>query len=103
MFWIGDGLRREVEDGRSGEERSLHFAGQLLRRSEAEKQMRRPASVGMTGVGGGAKEAKVTATGVASGGKRAKVMAMATKPAKRAAPTKRAKKVSGASKKRKRG
>jgi len=34
------------------EERSLHFAGRLLRRSEAEQQMRRPASVGMTGVAG---------------------------------------------------
>jgi len=94
--------RREAEEvRRKSEERSLHFAGRLLRRSEAEKQMHRPASVGMTGVGGGAKGAKVTATGVASGGKRAKVMAM--KPAKRAAPTKKAKKVSGASKKRKRG
>jgi deoxyribonuclease-4 len=94
--------RREAEEvRRKSEERSLHFAGRLLRRSEAEKQMHRPASVGMTGVGGGAKGAKVTATGVASGGKRAKVMAI--KPAKRAAPTKKAKKVSGASKKRKRG
>jgi hypothetical protein len=37
------------------EERSLHFAGRLLRRSEAEEQMRRPASVAMTGVAGDGK------------------------------------------------
>ena len=46
--------RREAEEVRKkSEERSLHFAGRLLRRSEAEKQMRRPAAVGMTGVAGG--------------------------------------------------
>src|SRR6202162_4323416 len=79
--------RREAEEVRKkSEERSLHFAGQLLRRSEAEKQMRRPATVGMTNVGGRVKGAKVVA-----------------KTAKRAAPTKKAKKVSGASRKRKRG
>jgi hypothetical protein len=49
--------RREAEEGRrKSEERSLHFAGRLLRRSEAEKQKRRPASVGMTGLGGGAND-----------------------------------------------
>ena len=77
------------------EERSLHFAGRLLRRSEAEKQMHRPAAVGMTGVGGGGKGAKVVpiATNPAKGVARAK----------RLAPVKKAKKVSGASRKRKRG
>jgi hypothetical protein len=40
---------------KKSEERSLHFAGRLLRRSEAEKQMRRPATVGMTGIAGGGK------------------------------------------------
>jgi len=37
------------------EERSLHFASRLLRRSEAEQQVRRPAPVGMTGIAGGGK------------------------------------------------
>ncbi len=37
-------------DGDKSEERSLHCAGRLLRRSEAEKQRRWPASVGMTGI-----------------------------------------------------
>jgi hypothetical protein len=47
--------RREAEEvRRKSEERSLHFAGRLLLRSEAEKQ--RPASVGMTGLGGGAND-----------------------------------------------
>src|SRR6202035_1148478 len=54
--------RRGAEElRRKSEERSLHFAGRLLRRSEAEKQMRRPASVGMTGVAGGREGAKVAA------------------------------------------
>ena len=54
--------RREAEEVRKkSEERSLHFAGRLLRRSEAEKQMRRPAPVGMTGVAGCGKGAKVAA------------------------------------------
>src|ERR1700688_5275502 len=54
--------RREGEEIRKkSEERSLHFAGRLLRRSEAEKQMRRPTSVGMTGVAGGGNGAKVAA------------------------------------------
>jgi len=68
--------RREAEEIRkkSGE-RSLHFAGRLLRRSEAEKQKRRPASVGMTGSAEGGKGAKVTVTGVAGGGKGATVVA----------------------------
>jgi hypothetical protein len=49
--------RRKAEEvRRKSEERSLHFAGRLLRRSEAEKQKRRPASVGMTGLGGGAND-----------------------------------------------
>ena len=96
--------RRVAEEGRrKSEERSLHFAGRLLRRSEAEKQMRRPASVGMTGLGGGANGAKVVATAAAGGEKRGKVVAIATKPAKRVTVTKKAKKVSGASRKRKRG
>ena len=47
-----------------GEERSLHFAGRLLRRSEAEQQMRRPAPVGMTSVAEGRKGAKVLAASV---------------------------------------
>ena len=94
--------RRGAEEiRRKSEERSLHFAGRLLRRSEAEKQMRRPASVGMTGVAGGRVGAKVAA--------------IATKPTKGVATTKRAasakrigtakkgKKASGASGKRKRG
>jgi hypothetical protein len=42
-------------------ERSLDCAGRLLRRSEAEKQKRRPATLGMTGVAGGVKGAKVAA------------------------------------------
>ncbi len=68
--------RRGAEEGRrKSEERSLHFAGRLLRRSEAEKQVRRPASVGMTGLGGGAKGAKVGATGFAGGGSGARVAA----------------------------
>jgi len=55
------------------EERSLHFAGRLLRRSEAEKQMRRPAPVGMTGIAGDGKE--TGRDGIASGGKKkAKVL-----------------------------
>jgi deoxyribonuclease IV len=79
--------RREAEEVRKkSDERSLHFAGQLLRRSEAEKQMRRPSAVGLTNVGGRVKGAKVVA-----------------KKVKRVASTKKAKKVSGASKKRKRG
>jgi deoxyribonuclease-4 len=76
---------------KKSEERSLHFAGQLLRRSEAEKQMRRPASVGMTGLGGVTNGAKVMTTTVAGGEKRGKVVAIATKTAKRAATTKRRK------------
>jgi deoxyribonuclease IV len=96
--------RREAEVIRKkSEERSLHFAGQLLRRSEAEKQMRRPASVGMTGLGGGANAAKVVATSPGDGGKRAKVVAISKKTTKRVAPIKKSKKVSGASRKRKRG
>jgi Xylose isomerase-like TIM barrel len=96
--------RREAEVIRKkSEERSLHFAGQLLRRSEAEKQVRRPTSVGMTGLGGGANGAKVVATSAGDGGKRAKVVAIAKKTAKRVAPIKKSKKVSGASRKRKRG
>jgi hypothetical protein len=79
--------RRDAEEVRKkSEERSLHFADRLLRRSEAEKQIRRPAAVGMTSVAGGAK-----------------VVAISKKTAKRAAPAKKAKKVSGASSKRKRG
>ena len=82
--------RREAEHLRKkSEELSVQFVGRLLRRSEAEKQMRRPASVGMTNV--------------AESGTRAKALA---KTAKRVAPTKRAKKakkISGASGKRKRG
>jgi deoxyribonuclease-4 len=120
--------RKRVADGGSIEERSLRSTGRLLRRSEAEKQMRRPASVGMTGVADGAKRGKVMATGVAGGRNGAKVAAAAqvaaarsdatrtetrraagpkltavAKTAKRAATTKKAKKVSGASRKRKRG
>jgi hypothetical protein len=76
---------------KKSEERSLHFAGQLLRRSEAEKQMRRPASVGMTGLGGVTNGAKAMTTTVAGGEKRGKVVAIATKTAKRAATTKRRK------------
>src|SRR6202140_450414 len=68
--------RREAEEARKkSEERSLHFAGRLLRRSEAEKQMRRPAAVGMTGFVGGGNRPKVTATGVAGDGNGAKVTA----------------------------
>jgi hypothetical protein len=82
--------RRGAEEIRKkSEERSLHFADRLLRRSEAEKQMRRPAGVGMIGI--------------ADGGKGAKVAPIATKPAKQVAPTKKTRKVSGASRKRKRG
>jgi hypothetical protein len=66
LFWVGDCLRREVEDGRRGEERSLHCAGRLLRRSEAEKQMRRPAPVGMTNVADGGIGTKVLAACAAS-------------------------------------
>ena len=106
--------RREAEEGRKkSEERSLHFAGRLLRRSEAEKQMRRPASVGMTGVAASSKGAKVMATAQAAAGtdmgrtdmtrKVAPKLAIVAKTAKRAAPAKKAKKVSGASRKRKRG
>jgi deoxyribonuclease-4 len=79
--------RREAEESRKkSEERSLHFAGRLLRRSEAEKQMRRPAAVGMTDV--------------ARGGKGAKVAKITTNTARRVVPTKKAKTVSGASRKR---
>jgi hypothetical protein len=54
--------RRAAEEvRRKSEERSLHFAGQLLRRSEAEKQMRRPAPVGMTSVAGKGKVDRVSA------------------------------------------
>jgi deoxyribonuclease-4 len=102
--------RRGAEEvRRKGEERSLHFAGRLLRRSEAEKQMRRPASVGMTGVAGGRAGAKVAAiaTNPAKGAASTKRLAKAAKrvaTAKRAVATaKKAKKVSGASGKRKRG
>jgi len=35
----------------TADEGKIHSAGRLLRRSEAAKQMRRPASVGMTRVG----------------------------------------------------
>src|ERR1700738_4224985 len=105
--------RRVAEEvRRKSEERSLHFAGRLLRRSEAERQMRRPASVGMTGPGG-AKGAKVAAiaTNPAKGASTAK-RAAATKAeattkrsasARRIATAKKAKKVTGAGKKRKRG
>jgi deoxyribonuclease IV len=96
--------RREAEEvRRKSEERSLHFADRLLRRSEAGKQARRPASVGMPGLGSVANGAKVGTTSIASDEKRAKVVAIATKTAKRAATTKKAKKVSGAGKKRHRG
>jgi len=54
------------------EERSLHFAGRLLRGSEAEKQMRQPATVGMTDVADGGAGAKVGLTSVADGGKGAR-------------------------------
>jgi deoxyribonuclease IV len=100
--------RREAEESRKkSEERSLRFAGRLLRRSEAEKQMRGPASVGMTGVGGGTKGAKalVIATKIA---KRAESLqklgrVVAGKTAKRVTATKKAKTVSGARGQRKRG
>jgi deoxyribonuclease-4 len=112
--------RREAEEIRKkSEERSLHFAGRLLRRSEAEKQMRRPASVGMTGVGGGVSGAKVApiatnpAKGVATAKRAASTKRVATTKrgasakrivtAKKAATAKKAKKVRGASGKRKRG
>jgi len=101
--------RREAEEVRKkSEERSLHFAGRLLRRSEAEKQMRRPATVGMAGVAGGGKGARVAAAQAAaarSDKTRTAVpkLAVLAKAAKRAAPLKKAKKVSGASRKRKRG
>jgi hypothetical protein len=106
--------RREAEEGRKkSEERSVHFAGRLLRRSEAEKQMRRPASVGMTGAAASSKGAKVMATAQAAAGtdmgrtdvtrKAAPKLAIVAKTAKRVAPAKKAKKVSGASGKRKRG
>ena len=101
--------RREAEEVRKkSEERSLHFAGRLLRRSEAEKQMRRPATVGMAGVAGGGKGARVAAAQAAaarSDKTRTAVpkLAVVAKAAKRAAPLKKAKKVSGASRKRKRG
>jgi deoxyribonuclease-4 len=101
--------RREAEEVRKkSEERSLHFAGRLLRRSEAEKQMRRPAAVGMADVAGGGKGAGVAAAQAAaarSGKTRtaAPKLAVVAKAAKRAVPLKKAKKVSGASRKRKRG
>jgi hypothetical protein len=118
--------RRGAEEvRRKSEERSLHFAGRLLRRSEAEKQTRRPASVGMTGVAGGIKGAKNVARSAnghghagkgtttaqaaaahsAQTGPKLVVASKAAKraTAKRAAPAKKAKKVSGASKKRHRG
>jgi deoxyribonuclease IV len=107
--------RRGAEEARrKSEERSLHFAGRLLRRSESEKQVRRPASVGMTGVAGSGNGAKVaaTATNPAKGGAPTKRLANAANrvattkraaSAKRIAPTKKGKKVGGASGKRKRG
>jgi deoxyribonuclease IV len=100
--------RRGAEEvRRKSEERSLHFAGRLLRRSEAEKQMRRPAPVGMTGVAGGGNGAKVLAiaTNPSKGAASTKRLAKAAKRAttKRAVTAKKAKKVSGASGKRKRG
>src|SRR3984893_18020814 len=101
--------RREAEEVRKkSEERSLHFAGRLLRRSEAEKQMRRPATVGMASVAGGGKGARVAAAQAAaarSDKTRTAVpkLAVLAKAAKRAAPLKKAKKVSGAGTKRKRG
>jgi deoxyribonuclease-4 len=112
--------RRGAEEARrKSEERSLHFAGRLLRRSEAEKQMRRPASVGMTGVADGGNGARVAAiaTNAARGPSTAKPVATVKRlakavrratakrtTAKRAASTaKKAKKVRGASGKRKRG
>jgi deoxyribonuclease IV len=85
--------RRDAEELRKkSEERSLHFADRLLRRSEAEKQMRRPAAVGMPSVAGGAKVVAIS-----------KKAAKRVATTKRAAPAKKAKKVSGASSKRKRG
>jgi len=112
--------RRGAEEiRRKSEERSRHFAGRLLRRSEAEKQVRRPASVGMTGVASGGNGAKVAATATkpakavatakpvatAKGAASAKRLAKATKRAtvKRATSAKNGKKVSGTSGKRKRG
>src|ERR1700730_8230083 len=60
--------RREAEEDRKkSEERSLHFAGRLLRRSEAEKQMRRPAAVGMAGVAGGGEGGTGAAVQAAAG------------------------------------
>ena len=103
--------RRGAEEGRrKSEDRSLHFAGRLLPRSEAEKQMRRPASVGMTGAADGGEGAKVAAIATKPAKDRATAKPVAT--AKRAASTKRVaatkkakkgKRVSGASGKRKRG
>jgi deoxyribonuclease IV len=107
--------RREAEEVRKKrEEISLHFAGRLLRRSEAEKQMRRPATVGMTGIADGGKGAKVGATAQAAAArsdtrrtnttrKAAPKQAVVAKTAKRAAPTKKTRKAGGASRKRKRG
>jgi len=100
--------RRGAEEIRKkSEERSLHFAGRLLRRSEAEKQKRRPVSVGMTNVaesGTGAKVAAI-ATNPTKGVATTKPVARAKRAAsaKRVATAKKAKKVSGASGKRKRG
>ena len=106
--------RREAQEVRKkSEERSLHSADRLLRRSEAARQMRRPAAVGMTGVAGGGKGAKVAAFQAAAARpdtartatkrKAEPKLATLAKAAKRVTPTKKAKKVSGASKKRKRG
>jgi hypothetical protein len=84
--------RRDTEEVRKkSEERSLHFADRLLRRNETEKHMRRPAA-GMTSVAGGAKVVAIS-----------KKTAKRVVTTKRAAPAKKAKKVSGASSKRKRG
>src|SRR3984893_19604659 len=82
--------RREAEEVRKkSEERSLHFAGRLLRRSEAEKQMRRPATVGMASVAGGGKGARVAAAQAAAA-RSDKTRTGVSKLAVRAKTTKRA-------------
>src|ERR1700730_17906005 len=82
--------RRVAEEvRRKSEERSLHFAGRLLRRSEAAKQMRRPASVGMASVAGGGKGARVAAAQAAAA-RSDKTRTAVPKLAVRAKTTKRA-------------
>jgi hypothetical protein len=52
-------VRNSAVDGGSIEERSLRSTARLLRRSEAEKKLRRAVPVGMTRVAGSAKRAKI--------------------------------------------